>query len=218
MHEIILTVAKTLLLTCGDAPPAHLSANSRIQPRLDTLDIYALEHAPWSDYAGLLIPMHVDQRFLVSIRHHLIRFLENNRTIVFCGQITYPFLPDVGNFVPVSSRSVDDYRVRRAIEHPVFAHVDTDHLTFRKGIAGFYGRGHMPAPPHAQVIHYLGASDTVPIDYVVESPHGGRMLIHAGNDLWNYATEAESSAHRIPTQLLDWIESFHDADNVGKDD
>lgn len=209
---------KTLLLTCGDAPLSHLLANPDLQQRLHTLDIYELEQAPLLDYGGLLIPMHVDQRFLSTIRNKLIRFLASNKTIIFCGQVTYPFLPEIGNFIPLNSRSVDDYRVRRVNEHPAFANVDTEHLTFRKGITGFYGRGHMPPPPNAQIIHYLGPTDEAPIDYVYELPYGGRVLIHAGNDLWNYATEPDSSAHRLPTQLLDWIESFADVDNAERPD
>ena len=204
-------MAKTLLLTSGDAPPAHLFENALLRQRVDALDIYALEQTSLSHYSGLLIPMHVDQRFLTTVRDQLHRFLAANKTVVFCGQLTYPFLPEIGNFVPVTSRSADDYKVRRVAYHPVFTDVDTDHLTFRKGVAGFYGRGHMPPPAGAQVIHYLGSSDEVPVDYVVEPPYGGRLLIHAGNDLWNYATEADSSAHRLLLQLLDWIESFDGA-------
>ncbi len=207
-------MTKTLLLTCGDAPPAHLLANPGLQQRLHVLDIYELDQASMLDYAGLLIPMHVDQRFLSTIRNKLIRFLAADKTIVFCGQITYPFLPEIGNFVPLNSRSMDDYRIRRVSEHPVFPDVAPEHLTFRKGIAGFYGRGHMPPPPGAQIIQCLGVTNEVPIDYVYELPYGGRVLIHAGNDLWNYATEPDSSAHRLPVQLLDWIESFAVADNA----
>jgi hypothetical protein len=207
---------KTILLTCGDAPPRHLFAHPLLRHRLHAMDVYELERAALSGYAGLLIPTHADQRFLSAVQDKLQQFLACDKAIVFCGQITYPFLPGVGSFVPVTSRSVDDYRVCRVSEHLVFADVDTDHLTFRKGIAGFYGRGHMPPPPGAHIIHRLGGPDGPPIDYDYLPEHGGRVLIHAGNDLWNYATETESSAHRIPAQLLDWIESAAGADNEGQ--
>jgi hypothetical protein len=198
---------QTILLTCGDAPPQHLFANPLLRDRLHAIDVYELEHAQVAHYAGLLIPMHADQRFLLEIQDRLLQFLSQGKTIVFCGQITYPFLPGVGLFVPLQSRSADDHRICRVSDHPVFTGVDTDHLTFRKGIAGFYGRGHMPPPPGADIIHRLGSSDGPPVDYVYRPAGGGRVLIHAGNDIWNYATETDSSAHRIPMQLLDWIES-----------
>jgi len=200
-------MAPTLLLTCGDAPPEHPFANPALRHRLHAMDVYDLAHAPLLNYAGLLIPTHADQRFLSTIQHTLRQFLSAGKSIVFCGQLVYPFLPDIDRFIPLTSRSIDDYRLYRVSEHPVFANVDTDHLTFRKGVAGFYGRGHMPPPAGSHIIHRLGGASGAPVDYVVEPPGGGRMLIHAGNDLWNYATEADSSAHRIPSQLLDWIAS-----------
>jgi hypothetical protein len=203
-------MSQTLLLTCGDAPPEHLFTDPDLKHRLHAMDIYDLEHAPLLNFAGLLIPTHADQRFLLTIQHTLRQFLAAGKSIVFCGQLVYPFLPGIDKFTPLASRSIDDYRVCRVGEHPVFTGVDTDHLTFRKGVAGFYGRGHMPPPDGSYVIHRLGYAGGPPVDYAYAPLLGGRMLIHAGNDLWNYATEAESSANRIPSQLLDWIES-HEA-------
>jgi hypothetical protein len=91
-------------------------------------------------------------------------------------------------------------------EHPVFAGVDTDDLSFRKGVAGFYGRGHNPPPAGARVLQRLSSPDGPPLDYVYHRPDGGRVLMHSGNDLWMYAND-ETSARRIAPQLLDWIES-----------
>ena len=39
------------------------------------------------------------------------------------------------------------YRVAELAPHPIFDGVDPDDLTLRKGVAGFFARGHHPPPP-----------------------------------------------------------------------
>ena len=205
-------MAKTLLLTCGEDPPPWLLTHPATASRVHGFDIYALEEVELGGYAGLLIPTHADQRFLVTMRDKLDRFLNGGGTVVFCGHRVYPFLLEVGPFVPLCVRSIEDYRVWRVREHPIFVGVDTDDLTFRRGVAGFYGRGHNPPPPHAHVLHRLGNPNGPPVDYLYHRPGGGRVLVHAGNNLWMVDVDDPSSAGRITPQLLDWIESPMHAD------
>ena len=195
----------TLVLTCGESLPPPLAV---FGARLRAADIYDLERLHLPAYAGLLIPFHADQRFLLTQQEHVLRFLAAGGTLVVCAQVGYPFLPELASFVPLAARAAADWRVRRVAPHPVFAGVETDDLTFRKGIAGFYGRGHMPPPTGARIIHCLGDGDGAPVDYVYDHARGGRVLVHAGNDLWTYAVEADSTAQRLAGQLLTWIESF----------
>lgn len=173
--------------------------------RILGLDIYDLEYVALEHFAGLLISTHADQRFLQTMRGKLERFLQGGGTLVFCGHLAYPFLPELTPFVPLTVRSHEDYRVWRVSEHSIFAGVDTKDLTFRKGVAGFYGRGHNPPPPGARVLQCLSSPDGPPVDYVYYRAGGGRVLVHAGNDIWMYAGD-DTSANRIAPQLLDWIE------------
>jgi hypothetical protein len=198
---------KTILLTCGEYPASRLLTDPATASRVIGLDLYDLEHAGLEGYSGLLVPIHADQRFLMTVQDKLELFLAAGGTMVICGHLIYPFLPELASFVPLSARSVEDYRVWRMLEHPIFAGVSVDDLTFRKGIAGFYGRGHNPPPPYAQVLHRLGGPQGAPVDYCYHRPTGGRVLVHAGNTLWGIAVDGEvTSARRIETQLLDWIE------------
>lgn len=197
---------KTLLLTCGEAMLSPLLTHSRTRSRVHGLDIYALPEHDLNAYAGLLIPIHADQRFLMTVRPQLEEFLQAGGTVVICGHVAYPILPELSPFVPLARRSPEDYRVWRMSEHPVFAGVQTDDLTFRKGVPGFYGRGHNPPPSHAHILHRLGSLDGAPVDYLYDRPDGGRVLIHAGNDLWMYVAD-DTTAARVAPQLLAWIES-----------
>lgn len=199
-------MAETLLLTCGEETPSPLLTCPATASRVDGIDIYALAQADIGAYRGLLVSAHADQRFLVTMQERLERFLRGGGILVICGHLAYPFLPELSPFVPLALRSFEDYRVWRVSEHPVFAGVDTDDLSFRKGVAGFYGRGHNPPPAGARVLQRLSSPDGPPLDYVYRRPGGGRVLVHSGNDLWMYAND-ETSARRIAPQLLDWIES-----------
>lgn len=199
---------KTLLLTCGEAAPSPILTQTATSGRILSLDIYDLEdldQVALEHFSGLLVSTHADQRFLRAMKGKLERFLQHGGTLVFCGHLAYPFLPELAQFIPLAVRSHEDYRVWRVSEHPIFAGVDTEDLTFREGVAGFYGRGHNPPPPGAQVLQCLSSPDGPPVDYTYHRPGGGRVLVHAGNDIWMYAAD-DTSAGRIAPQLLDWIE------------
>lgn len=186
--------------------PSPLLTHPCTGPRVQGLDIYAIAEVDLQNYAGLLIPAHADQRFLATLMPKLERFLQAGGTLVICGHIAYPFLPELTPFVPLTVRSFEHYQVWRVKEHPIFDRVDTADLTFRKSVAGFYGRGHNPPPPSAVMLHRLGSPDGAPVDYLYRRSGGGRVLVHSGNDLWMYVAD-DTSANRIAPQLLDWIES-----------
>lgn len=201
-------MASSLLLTCGEYAPGRLLTHPETRERVEGMDIYDLELRSLDDYTAILIPIHADQRYLVTQQGKLEAFLARGGTLVICGHVMYPFLPELTQFVPMAVRSVEDYRVWRVREHPIFAGVDTDDLTFRKGVAGFYGRGHNPPPPYAQILHRLGSPDGVPADFVYQRPGGGRVFVHGGNNLWMISlTDEANSARHIEPQLLDWIEA-----------
>lgn len=206
-------MARSLLLTCGEATRNPFFSQPTTCSHLQDLDIYALGETHLDPYAALLIPTHADQRYLATLGEKFKRFLGAGKTLVFCGHLAYPFLPELKPFVPLTVQSFEDYRVCRVHEHPIFAGVDTDDLTFRRGVAGFYGRGHNPPPADALVLNRLGSSAGPPVDYVYQRSGGGRVLVHAGNDLWMYAAD-QTSARRVAPQLLEWIASTSEAVNV----
>ncbi|AZV94812.1 hypothetical protein CBF45_14690 [Bordetella sp. J329] len=181
-------------LTGGDAPQA---AN---------VYLYDLEVEPdrqLADWNALLLPAHADQRFLATLRRPLERWLLAGGTMVINGHIGHPFLRWLQPFEVQSCPGLAGLQVHRHAMHPVFEGVEADHLTYRRGVAGFYARGANPPPPDARVINTLGP-DHQPIDWLLQLPGGGRLLVHSGNDLWMYA-HGQDSAARIVPQLFAWL-------------
>jgi hypothetical protein len=171
--------------------------------RLDVALLYDLERVDLAQYGGLLISLHADQRYLATRQGQILDFLKFGGTVVFCGHLAYPFLPDLEPFRPIPNYTVADLEVHRRQDHPVWYGVDVNDLTWRRGVAGFYGRGSHPPPTGAHIIHTLGPN-AYPVDFEYSPAIGGRILVHAGADLWGYL-DGSSSAARIGPQLLDWV-------------
>lgn len=184
----------------GDGPAALTGGPA---PRAACVPQYQLHQRDLFGYRALLVPAHADQRYLLEQRALLEAYLESGGTLVVNGHVAYPFLRWLAPFVPGSGAGIAGLRVQRAAPHPVFDGVDPEHLTFRRGVAGFYARGGNPAPAGAQVLNTLGP-DAQPIDWVLALPGGGRLLAHSGNDLWMYAGSADSAGRIVP-QLFAWL-------------
>ncbi|MCI0687899.1 MAG: hypothetical protein L0Y54_11775, partial [Sporichthyaceae bacterium] len=173
-----------------------------VRQALASIDVYDLPAADMAGYVGLIVAGSVDQELLWRERARIRDFLDGGRVLAFSGHLFRPWLPGAGLFVPKTIRSFRAYTVRLVRPHAVFAGVHEDDLTFRRGVAGFFARGHHPPPDGAEIIATL--ADGEPVVYVDRVSSGGTMLVHAGNDLLGYAG-GESTAGRIAPQLVDWI-------------
>lgn len=194
-----------LLLTCGHAGEAGgaLRRLSTPERQVVALDQYALDAAPLEDFTGLLIGMHSDQRFLAARADRLERYLRAGGTVVASGHHAYPFLPGVSLFRPSPAGHLRDLEVHRETEHAIWEGVSAGDLTFRRGVAGFYGRGWHEPPEGALVVHGLGPQHR-PLD-ILWRVGAGRALLHGGNDLWQFGGGSGDSAGRIAPQLLAWV-------------
>jgi len=169
----------------------------------EEIEHYALHEADLSGYAALLLPAHLDQRYFGTLSTKVSDWLDRGGTLVFNGHVAWPMLPEFNAFVALEKRNLENLQIHRIADHPVFAGVDMADLTYRRGVAGFYARGCNPPPPSAVPVLGVGP-DRVPCDWVYERPGGGRIFMHAGNDLWMYASD-KTSARRIVPQLMDWV-------------
>lgn len=194
-----------ILLDCeqSETGAQALITDLALGPCIDLVPFYDLERTALSRARGLLLGLHSDQRYLASRRGQLEAFLAGGGTIVVCGHIGHPFLAELSRFQPIPGYRVDDLAVNREADHPVWAGVDPADLSKRRGVAGFYGRGSNPPPPGASIINSLGPS-RCPVDFDCRPAVGGRLLVHAGADLWGYFGSGNSS-ERIMPQLFDWI-------------
>ena len=164
-------------------------------------DIYDLDHIDLSEFRALLISMHSDQRFLASRADAVATFLAQGGTVVAYGHVAYPFLPGIGPAHILHHQRLEDLRILRLVDHPIWAGISGDNLTFRRGVAGFYGRAWHDPPPGALVVNAVGAPQrALDIIYAVGR---GRVLLHGGNDLWTFGG-GDSTARLMP-QFLNWL-------------
>jgi hypothetical protein len=167
----------------------------------DAVDVYELPSVDLDPYAAVMVGGMVDQEFLWRHRDVVESFLDRGRVVVFCGQLLRSWLPGCGTFVPAKIDSMRDYAVHLVEPDPVFAGVDARDLTFRRGVAGFFARGHHPPPPSAKVLAALAAGQ--PTTWIDRATTPGTVFAHAGSDLLFYA-QVDSTAARLAPQLLDW--------------
>ncbi len=149
---------------------------------------------------ALLVGFTVDQILFARASAWIKDFLSNGGTLVFNGHIAHPFLPILSRYVPLPTRGKDDLLVRPISPHPIFAGVDFMDLTERRGVRGFYGRGANPMPEGAIPVNRVGENAVVDWQLNIGK---GRLLMHAGINLWLYHRDKNTSARIVP-QLLDW--------------
>jgi hypothetical protein len=183
-------------------PIASPPDNHVIVP-VDQYELDSLGEEDFAGFDGMILCMHADQRHLVRIAPRLNRFLETG-SILVNGPVAYPFLPQLaGSFEPLHRRGVRDMEVAIVSPHPAFVGVEARDLTFRRGVAGFWGRGRQPAPAGAEILTVLGP-DRVPFDWCLVRERGGRLFVHPGNCVWTFAGQ-DTSAGRVWPQLLAWL-------------
>jgi hypothetical protein len=77
-------------------------------------------------------------------------------------------------------------------DHPIFRGMGTE-LTFRRGVAGFFARGHHPVPPGAEVLTRLFGGE--PATYLDRVSTAGTIVVQATSNLLSYCGQA----------LVDWV-------------
>jgi len=179
----------------------------RFQHDFTIIDAYDLPGFDLTPYKAMVVPGLIDQEFLWKEKELIREFLDSGRVLVFSGHLFRPWLPGASSFVPRTIRSYHDYVVSVRQPHPVFEGVKPEDMTFNKGVAGFFARGHHPAPEGAEVL--LTLPDGEPIVYIDRSSTKGTIFVHSGNDLFGYMS-SESTSRRIGPQLIRWIRDEHE--------
>lgn len=190
-------------------PLVLLDARTSIRPvhhdpavgdRVHAIDLYDLPSADLAPHVGLVVTGTADQEFLWAHRRLVARFLDDAKVVVFCGHLLRPWLPGCAPFVPAPITTFRDYAVRLTEPRTIFAGVDADDLTFRRGVAGFFARGHHPPPAGAEVLATLAGGQ--PTTWIDRATTRGTVFVHAG-DLLGFAEKGSTAALVVP-QLLDW--------------
>jgi hypothetical protein len=192
----------------GDGP-VHMKYDF-VREVVEPLDMYELPAADLSPYIALIITGNVDQELLYRERQIIRDFLDAGKVLVFSGHLLHSWLPGAGTFVPKEIHSFRDYGIRIVKPHPIFEGVKEEDLTFRRGVAGFFARGHNPPPEGAEVLLELAGGE--PVVYVDRRSTKGVILAHSGYDLLAHGLDRlyddgapRTTAGRIGPRLLDWI-------------
>ena len=194
--------AEMILLLDARTGTKSRGTESLVRDRMVVEDVYRLPELDLEPYRALHVSGMVDQEFLWRERDVIAGFLDAGRVVVFCGHLAAV----AARLRHVRSRPRHDVpRLRGAhrVPHPVFEGVDAEDLTFRRGVAGFFARGHNPPPPGAEVLAELAGGQ--PVTWVDRSTTRGTVFVHAGNDLIGFADD--STAARLGPQLVDWVEA-----------
>ncbi len=165
---------------------------------------YETARLNWSCYDAVVVGNDADQIHLTDMTQKLEAYLQGGGTIVFSGHVSRRFVPELSLFKPLPSRGRADLVVNREADHPVFSGVDGESLTYRKGVAGFYGRGCNPPPEGAVILNSISA-ERWPLDWTYERPAGGRLFMHAGNDICGFFAHDAGDHPGFAQRLLDWL-------------
>jgi hypothetical protein len=168
----------------------------------ERIDCYALASTDLAQFDVLLVSSTVDQEHLLRHRQLIHRYLDGGGVLIFGGHLHRDWLPGASRFVPIATPSLSAYRVTELAPHPIFAGVQPDDLTFRRGVAGFFARGHHPPPAGAEVLSRIGGGE--PATYVDRVSTRGTIVVHTTADLLAYSDSNEGAAKRVSGQLLDW--------------
>lgn len=179
-------------------PFAQMAANGLIDPIAE----WDVTPARITAAGGVILTMHLDQIRAEGWAGAFDALLAGGGRIFLNGHMARPFLSGLAPFV-LSGRSRADLHQTVLAPHPVFDGIDRELFQRRRGVAGFYGRGHNPPPPGAVALTGIGRTQA-PLDWVWHAPTGGAIFSHAGNDLWTN-TEEDGANERLALNVLDWV-------------
>ncbi|HBR96091.1 MAG TPA: hypothetical protein DD979_01770 [Gammaproteobacteria bacterium] len=152
---------------------------------------------------GLITTMHLDQIGFMDFTAELEAFMDRGGRWFFNGHIMRPFLNELQDYIPAARAGLDGLQLSTLNSHSIFDGIDRATLQSRKGVAGFYGRGHNPMPQGATAVTGVGP-EQAPLDWVWKRPLGGELFSHAGNDLPG-TCEDESDSRRLAANIIAWV-------------
>ena len=193
---------KILLLDPGHAFGIKKRKHPFYALDFDVVDQYDFAKLDLDTYKCISIPSFVDQEFLYTQKEKIEDFVNKRNILIFCGHLFRNWLPGGTNFIPKTITDYTDYEIHIVQRHAIFDGVETNDMTYNRGVAGFFARGYYMPPKGAIVLLELGEGECV--TYIDRHTADGVILLHAGNDLFSYM-EAGKTTDRISRQLLSWV-------------
>ncbi|WP_040952250.1 hypothetical protein [Gorillibacterium massiliense] len=193
------TEADFLFLDSGASFSEQNVRDSQLDPNMKVLDQYDLIDYDLCEtgHKFLIVDEFIDQELMLEEQEHIEAFLNQGHILVFCGHLFRPWIPGASLFVPKTIHHHLDYTVT-VLDHPIFEGVLSDDITYNKGVAGFFARGHHPLPAGAEVLLRLPGDE--PVTYIDRLSSQGTIIVHSGRNLLGYR-HSTNSAGRIGDQF-----------------
>ncbi|NQX66067.1 phosphate starvation-inducible protein PhoH [Paenibacillus alba] len=194
-----IAAADFLLLDSGAIFSEQTVRDGQSDPNIKVLDQYDLASYDLLEagHKFLFLDEFIDQELMLDQKDRIKAFLDQGNLLFFGGQLFRHWIPGASLFVPKMIHSYLDYQVT-VLDHPIFDGVLSDDITYNKGVAGFFSRGHHPLPEGAEVLLRLAGEE--PITYIDRQSSQGTIVVHAGRNLLNYR-HSSNSAGRIGAQF-----------------
>lgn len=202
-----------LMIDAGNAFGFRKRNDSFYTDNFTFIDQYEFPDVNLDEYKCISINAFVDQVMLERNKEKIEQFLAQKKIVVFSGNLYLDWLPGGSTFIPKTINSHLDYVVSVAKPHPIFKGVDSQDMTYNKGVSGFFARGHHPAPEGAEVLLTLPEGE--PIVYIDRKTTEGTILSYVGNDLFGYMINSKSSV-QISQQLLQWVHEEYEELQKGR--
>lgn len=178
-----------------------------IHEQFDIVDMYELGNTDLTSYKCMIILNFVDQDFLYEERKVIEEFLNSKKIVCFFGNLVTKFIPGQELFIPKEIRGHWDYNISIAKPNSIFEGVLEEHMTTRKGVKGFFARGHHPAPQGAEIL--LTLPDGEPVTFIDRNSSKGTIFMHSGGNLFDYTRMDQgepTTTERISPQLMQWVQ------------
>lgn len=178
------------------------------ESRFSNIEHYDLHETDLSPYICLIIGGSSDQEYLLKHKEIIANFLNEGKIIIFGGHLFRPWLPGGQDFIPREIKSHLDYHITILEEEPFFAGVNPLEMTYRKGVAGFFARGHHPMPEGATPL--LALPDGEPTLYIDRVTTKGTLMVSSGATLFGFE-HFNDSTQPITQRAINWIFEEYDA-------
>lgn len=163
---------------------------------------YEIGTFDFTEFDVIMVPNFADQENLYMHKNVFDEFLKEQKIIVFFGHLFRPWLPGAPLFMPEKIKHFSDYNLYPKNNSSIFKGVLTEDMTFKKGVAGFFARGHYYADKNSE-IHLIFESGHV-CSYADRHSTRGTIFVHAGRSLLGYHSEGKTTDVLRP-QFIKWL-------------
>lgn len=157
----------------------------------------------FNEFDIIIVPNFADQENLYMHKNVISNFLETGKIVVFFGHLFRPWLPGAPLFMPEKIKHFSDYNLYPQNGSLIFKGVLTEDMTFKKGVAGFFARGHYHADEKCEV-HLIFESGHI-CSYADRHSAKGTVFVHAGRSLLGYHSEGKTT-DLLRRQFIDWLQ------------